>query len=119
MVFAFNRKRRKRRNAWKGAPRRHRRAARLGWRRGHRGVRRHRRRRCHNPVAFNRRRRRRHNPGRRHHRNPMSGVFAGFDVGTLTKGGMVVGGMVLTNVVTKQITNYVPISFLKLLLVIS
>jgi hypothetical protein len=115
MVFAFNRKRRRRRNAWKGAPRRHRRAARLGWRRGHRGIRR--RRRCRNPegVSFNRRRRRRrhNNPRRGRRHNPMTGVMAGFDVGTLTKGGMVVGGMILTNVVTKQITNFVPISFLK------
>lgn len=98
MVFAFNPRRKRRKNVWKGASRRHAKAARKGWR-----HRKHRR----NPVAFNYKR-------RKHRRNPGLGqLTAAFDPKLLMKSGAVVGGMLATNWATKKVVDFVPVSFLQ------
>jgi hypothetical protein len=99
MVFALNpRRKRRRRNSWKGGRSRHARAARKGWR-----SRKHRR------NSYNGRRRHRRNR-RGHRRNPsfslsgvQSGVGAAFDTKLLTNAGIVVGASYLNNFLTQKV----------------
>lgn len=95
MLFAFNKKR-KRRSGKRASSRR---------RKG--GVRRRRslRLRC---KAFNGRRRRSHNGSM-----SMRAVTSAFDVGLLSKAGVVVGGSLANNLLTGALTKVMPISALK------